>query len=463
MSVDRKTSQGFSLIELLAIPPFRRTTADIEIISRLTLNYKFFQEIVQKEDSAKLQQDCCKVLTAKSYLKDEYVCRKGDEADAFFVILRGSVVVLSCEGHEIDNKSNYAKSQVEDLKSSQNLNLEEEEKEEVEYFLEKEIAILASGQSFGEMALINDHERYFSVKCLEPTILGVLHKNDYHTLANIHQKMINEKIEFLRGMEAFKNWSKLAVQKLSYFFKTQKYRKANIVYKEGDPPSDIFIIKEGEFMFTQNFLIESGLQTSGYSFGSLNKKRPEQVFRKKQLKIVVKQQGEIFGYDEIFNTLPGREFTCTCLTKQGELLIISDKNFAKKVVHPETLKFIEDACKTFKGWTSSRIETLKSVERVKDSVTYTPYAKLQSFRKKSDTPEVRLPVLHSPPPVTEKKLTILEKFYLHPRGRSFNRKEENVSRSDFFSTEIQHKSFEAGRRSRLGSTLGANKQKSFIY
>lgn len=462
---DRKTSLGVTLIDLLAIAPEKRTPSEIETISRLTLNYKFFQEILQKEDSSKLQYDCCKVLTVQAYLEDSYVCHKGDEASAFFVILKGSVVVLSCEEQDLDKKSVFGKSQVFDENKSMFEGNDEDLDELNDQVKEKEIAVLYTGQSFGEMALINEHQRYFSVKCLEPTVLGVLHKDDYHALALIHQKMINEKIEFIRDMEAFKNWSKLAVQKLSYFFKIQSYRKSNVVYREGDVPADVFIIKEGEFIFTQTFLIESDYQNERSSFGTLSKKRPEKLFRKKQLKIVVKQKGEIFGYDEIFNNMPTREFTCTCLSKQGELLIISDKNFAKKVVHPETIKYIEDTCNTSKGWTSYRVETLRSIEKVKDSIIHTPYSKLRTYRPKAETPELKLPVLYSPAPLQERKPTILEKFLKHSRNRSNDVRRKKPSESNLlaFQTEIHNKSFDYGHIPRLSSSLGANKQKSFIY
>jgi hypothetical protein len=73
------------------------------------------------------------------------------------------------------------------------------------------------------MALINDRPRYFSVKCLEATVLGVLQKKDYRIIAKVHQMHINEKVEFIRNMEAFKTWTRIAVQKVSYFFKSSGF------------------------------------------------------------------------------------------------------------------------------------------------------------------------------------------------------------------------------------------------
>lgn len=456
MSLEKKLSLAVNIIDLLRIPSFKRTQENLDVIYKYASNFKFFQDLAEKEDALKLQYDCCRVLTVSTFLADEFVCKKGDEADSFYLIIKGRVTIISEEVpvyQESDNliQINPDEPGPESRALTPRSNYSQRP---------TEVAVLTSGQSFGEMALINNGPRYFSVKTLDPCILAVLNKSDYHSIAKVHEKQIIEKIEFIRNMEAFKNWTKIAVQKLSYFFRTQNYRKTNIVYKESDPVSDVYIIKQGEFLFTQKFRIEVGEKNEGEIFGKLTKKVPKKVFRQKVLKIVVKQQGEIFGYDEIMQELSSRQFTCTCLSNTGELLVISDKNLAKKIVRPETLKHIEDSYLGLKHWVSNRVEVLRQTEAVKDSISYTPFSKIKVTRPQAATPDLKLPVLYSPSPLIETKPTVIDKFVRHSRQKSLNIRNSNVY-GGMFKTEIGPRA-DSGRQ-RLNNSFGSYNEKSFVY
>lgn len=457
MSLEKKLSLVVNILDLLRIPSYKRTQENLETIFKYASNFKFFQELSEREDSLKLQYDCCRVLTVSTYLADEFICKKGDEADSFYLIIKGRVVIISEETPVYPDSNNFIQTGQDELVSESRALTPRSN-----YSQQKptEVAILTSGQSFGEMALINNGPRYFSVKTLEPCILAVLNKDDYHTIARVHEKQIIEKIEFIRNMEAFKNWTKIAVQKLSYFFKTQNYRKGNIVYKETDPATDIYIIKEGEFLFTQKFKVEAGEKNEGEIFGQLTKKVPKKVFRKKVLKIVVKQKGEIFGYDEIMQELDTRQFTCTCLSNTGELLVISDKNLAKKIVRPETLKYIEDSYTGLKHWVNNRVDTLRQTEVVKDSIIYTPFNKIKVPRPQAATPDLKLPVLYSPSPLIETKPTVIDKFLRHSRQKSLNVKNSNTY-GVMFKTEIRPRA-DSGRH-RHNSSFGNYNENSFVY
>lgn len=429
---DKRLSAARSVIDLLNTHPSLRSQEDIENISRQMMHFKFFQDLAEKDENSKLHLECCKVLRGQFFLKDDFICKKGDPGNEFYLILKGAVVVLSgendnCEedkGKNFGNFEDNGRGFKDELGAERDANSTEN----------KEVAVLYAGQSFGEMSLINDRPRYFSVKCLEATILAVLHKEDYQIIGKIQEKQINEKIEFIRGIRAFKNWTKIAVQKLSYFFKSQQYKKGNIIYKEGDLPTDVFLIKQGEFIFTQSYSFEAENKSQSESFGTLSRRKAEKQIKKKTLKLVVKQKGEFFGFTEIQENLPAREFTCTCQSKTGELLVISDKNFVKKINHPETLRIIEEGCSMFKQWLSPRIELLKEVEKIKDKLSFTPLSKIKVI--KLESPDVKLPMLYSPAPMVNSKPTVLDKFLMQGRKSSLSRGRMTLDRSLIFPTEV---------------------------
>lgn len=451
MSIDRKTLLNNTLIDLLKIPSNNRSSSDLESILRLTSNLKFFQELTEREESSKLHQECCKLLTVESYHEKDYICRKGDEGTSFYFILKGSVSILSDELFESQEEDNSNpinssdpvsdKGQIEETAKNNHLRIE------------KEIATLVVGQSFGEMALINNRPRYFSVRCLEPTVLGVLQKQDYQIIAKVHFKQINEKVEFIRSMDAFKTWSRISIQKLSYFFKSSQYKKGGIVYKEGDLAKDIFIVKEGEFIFTQKFLVDAGQKNGGDSFGTLSRRRAERVMRVKKLNVVIKGKGEIFGYSEIKENLVSRQFTCICNSTHGELLVISDKNFAKKVIHTETLKFIEDRSEKLKPWIKNRVEELRSTERYKDSLSFTPLNRIKINRSGRESVDHKITSNFLPFRIKNSPPNPIERFINHSQRDSSMRRRFKFNETDsvLFPTELSDNCLARKRKIRLNS------------
>ena len=444
MSTDRKTSLNNNLIDLLKVPANKRSSSDLDSILRLTCNLKFFIDLTEREESSKLHQECCRLLTVESYDENEYVCRKGEEGTAFYFILKGSVSILSDEMLDLheEDKANP----MNPLEPVLDKGLIEENANISHHLVEKEIAILFVGQSFGEMALINDRPRYFSVKCLESTVLGVLQKEDYQVIAKVHEKHINEKVEFIRSMDAFKTWSRIAIQKLSYFFK-------NSLYKKGDLAKDVFIVKEGEFIFTQKFLVDAGLKNEGDNFGTLSRRRAERVMRVKKLNVVIKSKGEIFGYSELKENLQFRQFTCICHSTIGELLVISDKNFAKKVIHPETLKFIEDRSEKLRPWMKDRVDQLRNTEIYKDSISFTPVNRIKINRSERNRAEKKFPEISIPFRVKHSSPNPIERFIAHSQKKSSQTKKFQFNDADsmLFPTEVSEHCLTRKKKIRLNS------------
>lgn len=63
----------------------------------------------------------------------------------------------------------------------------------------QEVKQVGKGESFGELALINNKPRAATAKCKTDTILASLDKESYSkVMAKIQQKKLNEKIDFLK-------------------------------------------------------------------------------------------------------------------------------------------------------------------------------------------------------------------------------------------------------------------------
>jgi len=91
---------------------------------------------------------------------------------------------------------------------------------------------------------------------------------------------------------------------------------------------------------------------------------------------------------------------------------------------------------------------LRETELVKDTMSFTPFNKLKIIRPQAATPEVRLPVLHSPAPYRESQPTVIDKFLRHSRQKSLNVKKTH-SYGVVFQTEI------GSTRGKINSSFGS--------
>lgn len=278
------------VIKLLQIPPENRKPFQVLQLMQHTSDIKFFKQITEEQQSSKIHISCCQALTYKEFGVGEFIFNYGEEATFFCIILQGLVRVLIPKPPEtpkaeppkelekldktqvnlglglLKNTIKVAlkpiiMSKVEDLSpvdtsrsgytpgSDENkIQIIKEDPINQEESTSIEVASLGAGASFGELALLRDAPRAASIQCVEPSIVAILSKSDYkRILGSFQEKQINDKIEFLYGLPAFKKWSKVSLMKLSYYFIEKEVRKGTVLYKEGEEPANVYIIKSGEF------------------------------------------------------------------------------------------------------------------------------------------------------------------------------------------------------------------------
>ncbi|CAG9311004.1 unnamed protein product [Blepharisma stoltei] len=406
-----------SIQAILSIPPNKRSLSDIGSLMKATSHIKFFQDLIEREKSSKIHQSLCKVLSINEYKSGKNVFKVGDVANAVFFILKGQVRVLVPgdaeyqydiktdlkEGPNLDEQSpvefhsTRTRAKTICLPPSQllrnyvqmkifNKDIVAENKKPTFIFPikqpgYKEIATIGPGASFGELALHSEKPRNATFECLRPTVLAVLSKEDYQSAASLHEKATSEKIEFLQSLPEFSAWTRLALFKLCYCFSTLTLKRGNVLFNEGDPIDQIYIIKEGELKYTKKFCVEvpnsSYIDTLGQPYNKIKKMRSPQTRRMKTLQIVIKQKGDMFGYEEIWNKKNSRQFTCACVSNSAEIFAISEKEFLKRIMHPESIKVLDEHNKILNNWIEKRTENLQDMENYKDNIAFTPAHKLK--------------------------------------------------------------------------------------
>ena len=138
----------------------------------------------------------------------------------------------------------------------------------------------------------------------------------------------------------------------------------------------------------------------------------------------------------------------------------------KKVTHPETIKIIEEKCKTFKSWVIPRLAQLKKLELFKDANSFTPYQKLTvTQRINTCMPETRTRNFSETLNEGDRTLPlILHKILVAknetPKRRSMKNKRNSVGFS-MFRTEFDE--FAKGRNEELSNTAAFEKARNTYY
>jgi CRP-like cAMP-binding protein len=356
-------------------------------------NYLFFQDLEANDESGATLKEVLKSLSIEKY--DSSSCLRA----ALYIILDGWLIVDTVDFDTFQTTQKKGKA----LKSilQDNFHLE-------------------PGSVFGDV----NRSRNYNVTIKQPVILAVLHPEVFEDIQEKQEILLLEKIDFLKNLEFFRNWSRKALNTAARAFEKRIFKRNEIVFKEGDEPDGVYIVVVGEFKLSQKFIPRTDAEED-YEFGAisfLKGKKIRDTSHKSELQIVIKQKDEIFGFSEILEEKPKREVSCFCHSKKGELLFITQKEFNKKFSHPETLKNLKEQNNVMQRWTSKRLRNLQNIEKFKSKLSYTPKS-LMKITKKELTPnkksEIHITSLTPTPKLPKIFMNILHNTKTNKREKSF--------------------------------------------
>jgi CRP-like cAMP-binding protein len=305
---------------ILALPRKQRSTQQVQFLANFTLHVKLFSDM-QQDPHTHLQ--CCHCLTYAFCPANKYVFRQGDPGTNFYIILKGCCAV-QITGNRSDGRAE-----------------------------QRLLTVLKQGECFGEMALLGSQPRQASILCREDSHFAVLSREDYtRILSKAHERMIRAKVDVLIKLPVFRKLSKGALTRLTYFFKIKRFQRKQAVYSAGDPATEVYIVKEGDFQLTK--AVEMAMQPG------ISPKAPRH--RGYSVNVTLLGTGELLGSAETIHSKP-HAYTCTCYSTTGELMAISRADFMQFLGSEELLTYLDNLHVAKEEVRGNRIATATQIQR----------------------------------------------------------------------------------------------------
>ncbi|CAD8090721.1 unnamed protein product [Paramecium sonneborni] len=163
------------------------------------------------------------------------------------------------------------------------------------------------GQSFGELAFLNDSLRSASIICDCHSILAVLSKKDYKdVLQKAQENKLRQQIKEFHSCLKQHQISPKLLDILFLAFQSSHYQFRQAVYYQGQlSKQEIYLVQSGEFVICQN------------NDGQYNSPKKQTYSQ-----IALLQKGQIFGDHESFNNIDKRQQSVFCNSENGIALKI---------------------------------------------------------------------------------------------------------------------------------------------
>lgn len=394
---------GSRIAQLISIPWHSRSDYETQELQSLTYSVPLFSRLRVKY-SNEIHEKFLNHLSIDYFTKNQILYAKGDSSNKYFILLKGEVALyqsvqskdsdISSSDNSSDeiNDEDFAKllrprskaitinpSVLYDI--SQKLNkepnkeneiiskeaLENESQELVEFIIQSNILegnsegniIITPGSDFGQEALCPSKKRVMNAVAKSDIQVAVINSG---VIAKVIKDVSRERtlrmFDFLQSVTLFIKWSRYEIRRILGFFKLKVFSKGQYLYKQGQTPTHIYLIRKGNFAISKNSKQETTKpDLNSSNLRSFSSKRQSRTFT---IDLVIKCEKEVVGSEEIIQGLSKRIYSCVCNTAIGEVYEISSNNFLQKLVKPELFESFSLSLKNDLVWLNERYKSLEN-------------------------------------------------------------------------------------------------------
>ena len=348
-TLDANSMAADPVLQALRKPSSERTDDNLQTILLATADVKFLQRLSPEE-----HRELCRVIQLVFIPKDTAIFEQGDEGTSFYVIYLGAAKVyvdyekpsraasLGMMGGLSSTKlgAQVATSQVE-------VDLEGGNKSSPKPSC---VCVLEDGDSFGELALMGSGVRQASVRTAMPTHLLKIDKDVYdRSLQKLHEAELNLRVQFVRGVFIFSDWSDEDLRRISHVMTSRRYEKNTTIIAQGDHTDAMYFIKKGNCRVLKRMHLSQrqhgmlGLTPRGRGSGSPrqpSRAQPEETLLEISELTVRQYFGEMAMLDK------GPHTASVVSVNAAEVLVLSKYDFYH-LVDTQQQQLMQDYAKKF--------------------------------------------------------------------------------------------------------------------
>ncbi|XP_067022888.1 cyclic nucleotide-binding domain-containing protein 2-like [Acropora muricata] len=258
----------------LKIPSWSRTDEEIEVILQVVKKLKYFDRYPMY-----LKRELAKVLFYDKFERGRVVIKQGHDANSFYFILSGSVIV---ERMEEDKSTGEQHKQL--------------------------MGEMEEGDAFGELALLQNTRRTATIICKQDSEFLRVDKPDFdEVLRNSHQIEWERKVSMLSSQPTLQDWTEPEIGAIVQHTKVREFPPNSMIVGDiHSPPDNLYLIHSGNCrvvreitMFQRESLYGSKkLMLPPIDYNKRDVNRNNEKVIKKYLTIHILKKGDAFGVGE---------------------------------------------------------------------------------------------------------------------------------------------------------------------
>jgi hypothetical protein len=213
-----------------------------------------------------------------------------------------------------------------------------------------EVNKLSTGGSFGELALLSNQPRLATVKSISDCYFAVLEKEDYGQMLKKHElRLMSQKLEFLGQLPFLNHHTLLQLRRIVHSFTVQNFTINHTVFSQGQSPTHVYIIKEGNFEISRRKQVfdkrenkkkekenasrrHIGPKSNCNHSAQGNRRFPVGKPSKNEVELRISAAGIgfVIGHNDVISA---RQHTTTlkCLSAEGSVYVIKCEEFLHKM------------------------------------------------------------------------------------------------------------------------------------
>ncbi|CDW81320.1 UNKNOWN [Stylonychia lemnae] len=380
-----------NLVDLLQKPCCDRKDSDLMLI-KTYLKTKQLQLFKQNDKLAEYGEDTInQMIKAFRYQfleGNQFLFQYGDKASTLYIIIKGSVDVrvpqdIQIEMHPSEYEEFVTKNEKYIIDESPNndqimndyfyylnhpkpakpqnqkeptnkysalkIQTQPYKTQTFSFRFQQYVTTLRQGNSFGELALMYGKNRSATIETAEDTHFVTLEKKDYKkVLMEADEKKMTEELKYIRQFAILGQMTRITLHKLYLEINIMKFKRGQLVYKEGDPMTHMYLIKIGDFEQSKilRYVVqkEQGLKVLNKYFTQQKIEQPKSSIaslpiKQKKFQLALIGDFDICCLEEYF--LQSKTYLSSLECKSSEGVVYQVKlEFFKKIKSDEVTKLL---------------------------------------------------------------------------------------------------------------------------